>query len=235
MIRRKHIFSQNFKQAAFMLIDFHTHSKREKNDIIEVVSIHPQRKQPSDWYTIGFHPWWTDQLLTDKELDDLRTKLEQDVFCLGLGECGLDKLKGTDLKQQERIFTQQIELANEIHAPLIVHCVRVYDTVLKLHQRLAKTPWVVHGYLRHAILAKSIIDQGIYLSVAPSKKMAVSFEATLKYLPLDRFFIETDSDTSLNIKERYARFSDIRGIDINTLENQLFNNFKTFFQWKYLG
>ncbi|NJN78827.1 MAG: hypothetical protein HC803_11320 [Saprospiraceae bacterium] len=218
-----------------MRIDFHTHSKRETDDIIEVVSIHSQKKEPWDWYTVGFHPWWINGLLTDAELDFLKEKLEQDAFCLGLGECGLDKLKGVDLQMQEAVFIQQIELANALNAPMIIHCVRVYDSVLKLYRRLAKTPWVIHGYRRHPILAKSIIDEGIYLSVAPSGKMTTSFVETLKYLPLDRFFIETDSETSLNIRQRYEVFSEVRGIEMNDLEEQLYHNFKTFFQWKYLG
>ncbi len=218
-----------------MLIDFHTHSKRETDDTLEVVSIHKDKKEPWDWYTVGFHPWWSPRILTDAELDFLKEKLESDSFCLGLGECGLDKLKGVDLQLQEAIFRQQIELANALNAPLIVHCVRVYDSVLKLHRLLAKTPWVVHGYKRHQILARSIIEQGIYLSVAPDENMAVSFVDTLRYLPIDRFFIETDSDTKLNIRQRYELLSTIRKMEMNVLEQELFNNFKTFFQWKYLG
>lgn len=218
-----------------MLIDFHTHSKRETSDILEVVSVHHQQKKHCDWYTIGFHPWWVEGLLSDVELDFLKEKLVNDAFCLALGECGLDKLKGVDLQRQEAIFTQQIEVANALNAPVIVHCVRSYDTVLKLHRQLAKTPWAVHGYRRHSILAKSIVEQGIYLSVAPSEKMADSFVETLKILPLDRFFIETDSDTSMNIRQRYELFSDIRKMEREDLEIQLLNNFKTFFEWKFRG
>lgn len=218
-----------------MLIDFHTHSKRETDDILEVVSIHHQQQKTCDWYTVGFHPWWVEGVLSDAELDFLKAKLEGDASCLALGECGLDKLKGVDLQMQEAIFIQQIELANALNAPVIVHCVRSYDTLLKLHRRLAKTPWAIHGYRRHWILAKSILEQGIYLSVAPSEKMADSFVETLKNLPLDRFFIETDSDTSMNIRQRYDLFATIRKIKIENLEKQLFFNFKTFFEWKYRG
>lgn len=218
-----------------MIIDFHTHSKREAEEVLEVVSIHPHRKEAIDWYTIGFHPWWTMELLTDRALDFLKDRLENDGFCLALGECGLDKLKGVDLQRQEAIFRQQIELANAVNAPVIVHCVRLYDTVLKLHRTLAKTPWVIHGYRRHSILARSIVEQGIYISVAPSNKMTDSFIQTLQTLPLDRCFVETDSDTRLSIKERYELFAGLRRLTTDNLEEQLFNNFKTFFQWKYRG
>lgn len=218
-----------------MIIDFHTHSKRENDDILEVVSIHPKRKAPWDWYTLGHHPWWVERLLTDEELDFLKEKLKNDKYCLALGECGLDKLKGVDLGLQEQIFEQQIELANELNAPMIIHCVRVYDTVLRLFRKKAKTDWAVHGYRRHTILAKNIIDQGLYLSVAPSQNIPSSFVETLKSLPLDRFFIETDSDTSMNISERYDLLSSIKNIDICDLEMQMLENFKAFFKWKYRG
>ena len=218
-----------------MLIDFHTHSEREGDDILEVISIDPSRPRVAQWYTIGYHPWWIDGILSDAQLDVLKNSLEHDPHCLALGECGLDKLKGIDLKTQEKIFIQQIELANAMGAPMIIHCVRVYDTVLKLHRKMATTPWVVHGYRRHPILAKSIVERGIYLSIAPSQRMAASFVETLKWLPEDRFFVETDSETSMNIKQRYELLASIRNMDICKLENQMVENFKSFFAWKPLG
>lgn len=218
-----------------MIIDFHTHSKREKDDILEVVSIHPNRKKPCNWYTIGYHPWWIGGQLSDEELDVLKDKLENDEYCLGLGECGLDKLKGVSLQAQEIAFIQQIELANELNAPVIVHCVRVYDTLLKLHKKYAKTPWVVHGYRRNKTLAKSILDKGIYLSVAPSDYMQPTFIEMLEQLPMTQFFIETDSDTSMKISDRYKLLASIKKLDICELEEQILTNFKTFFGWKYRG
>jgi TatD DNase family protein len=215
------------------IIDFHTHSKREINNIVEVISVHPGLKETDTWHTMGYHPWWTTQPLTDEALDVLYQQYKIQPNCLGIGECGLDKLKGVALNIQEVIFQQHIELANQLHAPLIVHCVRAYDRLLILHKKFAKTPWVIHGYMRNFTLAQTLLQAGIYLSVAPAAQLTSVFKETLHHLPLEKTFLETDSETSLNISQRYAIFAALRQIELPELQEQLFSNFKTFFAWKY--
>jgi TatD DNase family protein len=221
-------------------IDFHTHRQRQDEKTMEVISQHGSKFNAANYYTIGFHPWWTLKKLNLDEYALLKEKYQNDSHCLGIGECGLDKLKGATYEIQEQIFIQHIELANELGAPLIVHCVRQYDQMLRLHRNLAKTDWAIHGYVRNQILARSIIDQGIYLSLAPSNQMKNSFIETLKWVPIDRIFLETDSETSHDIFERYRIFSVLR-IDLNGdelfLRQQLFSNFQKFFnkKWQYLN
>ena len=94
-------------------------------------------------------------------------------------------------------------------------------------------PWVIHGYLRNHTLAQTLLQAGFYLSVAPAAQITPVFKETLKHLPLHQFFLETDSDTSLNISQRYAIFAALREMEQQALQEQLFQNFKTFFAWKY--
>ena len=233
MYPQNHTFTTQLYMQTAPIIDFHTHSKRESDHIIEVISIHPGRKEPDTWHTLGYHPWWTTQLLTDTQLELLAHQYQAHPKCLGIGECGLDKLKGVELPIQEAIFCQHIELANQLKAPLIVHCVRTYDRLLLLHKKKATTPWVIHGYLRNHTLAQTLLQAGFYLSVAPAAQITPVFKETLKHLPLHQFFLETDSDTSLNISQRYAIFAALREMEQQALQEQLFQNFKTFFAWKY--
>jgi TatD DNase family protein len=217
------------------IIDFHTHSRREENEIIEVISLHPGKIKDKKYYTIGYHPWWTVDILNEAELAILKNSFLYDTFCLGLGEFGLDNLKGLDMDLQEEIFVQQITLANEVEAPVVVHCVRAFDRLLRLKQTKGQTSWVVHGFVRNKTLAKQVLDKGIYLSLAPHGKMNPVFEEMLKYVPLDRIFIETDSETSFNILERYRIFAALRNLAIEEIEEQLYTNFKHFYssKWKY--
>lgn len=217
------------------IIDFHTHSRREENEIIEVISLHPGKIRDKKYYTIGYHPWWTTDLLCSSDLEILRKCYLHDPYCLGLGEFGLDNLKGLDMDLQEEIFEQQITLSNEVDAPVVVHCVRAFDRMLRIRASLGHTPWVVHGFVRNKTLAKQILDKGIYLSVAPHGKMNPVFEEMLKYIPLDRMFIETDSETSFNISERYRIFAALRNLAVEEIEEQLYTNFVNFYssKWKY--
>ncbi|MBK8349871.1 MAG: TatD family hydrolase [Saprospiraceae bacterium] len=215
-------------------IDFHTHSLRQA-DTIEVVSLHNDQQKVVKLYTIGFHPWWTTSLLTDLQLSYLAQKFTSDANCLGIGECGLDHLKGTTLDIQEEIFLRQILIANQLNAPVIIHCVRTFDRLLSMRKKYGHTPWAVHGFVRNKILAKQILDAGICISVAPHPKMNSAFEDTLSYLPIDKIFLETDSDFSSDIKERYRIFAALRGMAIPDLKQSLYQNFITFYseKWKH--
>ncbi len=216
-----------------MYIDFHTHKPifEQQNDVLEVISAHEQLKYPDNYYTIGHHPWWQNEVLTTTQIDQLKLNLSE-PNCLAIGECGLDKLKGATKAIQEKVFFQHIELANRIGTPIIIHCVQQYDQILNFKKKYGQTPWVIHGYRRNKILAKSLIDAVISLSVSPFEKMNESFVELLKYIPLDKFFIETDSDYSLNIIQRYAIIADIKQMQIIDLQKSMIENFRTFFSWK---
>ncbi len=219
-----------------MYIDFHTHKPihTSQKNTLEVVSAHDKIKYDNTYFTIGYHPWWTEALLTQEQLQNIE-KLLQNQYCLGIGECGLDKLKGADKSIQEAVFIQHILMANKFNTPLIIHCVRQYDQVIGLRKKYGNTPWVIHGYRRNHLLAKSLIDQGIMLSVAPFEGMNQGFLDCLTYLPMNSFFIETDSDYTLSIIQRYAIMEELKKINTFDLQNQMVENFTTFFKWKQIN
>lgn len=213
-----------------MYIDFHTHKPIYNNnpDILEVISMHKNVKYEKEYFTVGHHPWWTERPLSEHDLQNLETLL-LDKFCLGIGESGLDKLKGASKEIQEEVFYQHIMLANKHDVPLIIHCVRQYDQVINFRKKYGKTPWVIHGFRRNIQLVKSLIDQGIMVSVSPFERMNESFVEMLKFLPSDSYFVETDSEYSLNIIQRYQIIADLKAIDLEDLKAQMVENFNSFF------
>lgn len=218
-------------------IDHHTHRKRCLDDSIEVISLHNDQVRDADYFTMGFHPWWTENLLSVDELELLKHTYLNTNHCLAIGECGLDNLKGAELDLQEEIFKQQIMVANECNAPVVVHCVRAYDRIIRMRKKYGQTDWVIHGFVRNVVLANQLLDAGFYLSLAPHNEMKDSFIDTLKSAPLDRIFIETDSSTMHNISERYAIFAALRKLRLEDLQKILFTNFTKFYdrKWKYLN
>jgi TatD DNase family protein len=231
----QNLYKIELVQDIFPFIDFHNHSEWHGEKVIEVVSIHNNQDKKARFYTIGFHPWWTEKLLDESQLNFLKVKYISDQHCLGLGEFGLDNLKGAPLDLQEATAIQQIKLANELKAPVILHCVRAYDRLIRLKKDFGQTPWVVHGYMRNKILARQLLDAGMKLSVAPQLQMKDSFLEMMQYIPITHVFLETDSDFRLNITERYRIFASLKKMGIEPLKAQLYQNFKTFYQekWKY--
>jgi len=217
-----------------MYIDFHTHKPlySAESNILEVISVHNTVKYENEYFTVGHHPWWTGQALSEVDLQNMETLLAN-KYCLGIGECGLDKLKGATKEIQEEVFYQQIMLANKNNVPVIVHCVRQYDQALNFKKKYGKTPWVIHGFRRNQHLAKSLIDQGIMLSVSPIQQMNESFVEMLRFLPADSYFLETDSEYSLTIIERYQLMATLKNLDLEELKTQMRVNFDGFFGLKF--
>ncbi len=65
--------------------------------------------------------------------------------------------------------------------------------------------------------------------------MKPSFIETLKYIPLDRVFIESDSDRNVSLKERYHIFSEIRQKGTQEIALKMLKNAKIFFTWKNIS
>lgn len=218
-----------------MYIDFHTHKPLYSKDenVLEVISTHKNIKYESEYFTVGHHPWWTNAALSETDLLNME-KLLSNKYCLGIGECGLDKLKGASKEIQEEVFYQHIMLANKKDAPLIVHCVRQYDQILNFKKKYGNTLWVIHGFRRNQQLAKSLIDQGIMLSVSPFERMNDSFTAMLQFLPANSYFIETDSEYSLTIVERYQLMAKTKKVDLEALKEVMRLNFDRFLREKML-
>jgi TatD DNase family protein len=216
-----------------MYTDFHTHKPifSSNPNVLEVISMHKTMKYENEYFTVGHHPWWTEAPLLEEDLLNLEILLSN-KFCLGIGECGLDKLKGASKEIQEEVFYQHIMLANKHNVPLIIHCVRQYDQVINFRKKYGKTPWVIHGFRRNKQLAKSLIDQGIMVSASPFENMNDSFVEMLKTLPSESYFIETDSEYTLNIMERYQIMANLRKVDLEDLKEQMMENFNAFFAWK---
>jgi TatD DNase family protein len=216
-------------------IDFHNHSIWHQSDVIEVVSIHGNQIKNKKFYTIGYHPWWTEKLLNIDQINFIESCYVNDNFCLGIGEFGLDKLKGADLDTQSIIMEQHLQLASKYNAPIVLHCVRSFERTLNFRRQYDDFPWVVHGFVRNKLLARQVLDAGILLSLAPHHEMNPVFEDMLKYVPLDKIFIETDSEFRVNIQERYRIFAAIRQRSVEEIKEIIFNNFRTFYanKWKY--
>lgn len=203
--------------------------------MIEVVSLHGAQEKDVKYYTIGYHPWWTLKLLSEDELALMSDQFRDDACCLGMGEFGLDNLKGAEIELQENIFIQQIQIANQSKSPVVIHCVRAFDRMLRLRKKYGETPWVVHGFVRNKSLAEQVLATGMYISMAPHDQISLPFRDTLLFLPLDKIFLETDSDFSMDIRERYRIFAELRGMDIQVLKDQIYQNFITFYteKWKH--
>ena len=213
-----------------MLINIHTHTS--SSDSFEIVSIHGHNdtRIPTFPFSIGCHPWFSDQTIRP----DLESIMKNDS-CLAVGECGLDTLKGPHLNQQLNVFEEMVKLSEAVGKPLIIHCVRALNELIACKKRLKpKQPWIVHGLTRRNWIV-SLIENGFYLSVGEAVLKNDSLRnALVQDVPLDRIFMETD-DANCSILHVYESISSSKNLPLVALEKQIEENFRSVFGYGKLA
>jgi TatD DNase family protein len=206
-------------------IDIHTHRTPTSKSIIQVQNvIFPNEAVVTTTCSVGLHPWYIPEENITSHLNCLGQLLSQSNIW-GLGECGLDKVCTKDWKLQVYAFREQVLLANRFNKPLIIHCVKAYEEVLKiLSETKNKVPTIFHGFNKHQQLADSLIKKGYYLSFGKDLNNQ-KLQETFKNCPLDQVFLETDQ-SDFTIEEIYTLALKGRKMELNTAKNQIFCNFK---------
>ena len=186
---------------------------------------------PGDWHRVeklasqypgviipqfGLHPWWvarrherdaTEKSETSSDwLQALRRILIKHPHA-GLGECGLDKgtkgLAAAEWEDQIAALYAQLRLAEELHRPVTLHCVRAFGAIRDALKELSLTvPVVLHAWTGTAEITTALLQipnvyfsLGVHLTrVAPPK--AVAMLGVLSNA-LDRCLLESDSPDGL--------------------------------------
>ena len=169
-------------------------------------------KYPEGVYaTVGLHPIHTDVSFHDKQElgdegqeftsrgeefnKDIYRELLQDPKVVALGECGLDyyHLDSDSIKKQKETFIKQIELANEIGKPLMLHIRDAYADTLQILKEHAKVLGVVHFFVGSTAEAKSFLDLGFLLSFTGVLTFTHDYDEVVRNTPLDMILTDTDS------------------------------------------
>lgn len=210
-------------------LDIHTHQRTTDAGVRSILSLSltgdVQVELPEgEEFSVGLHPWFA-------TLDTL----EKDYFKLAeaaklapvkmIGECGLDRMKGQSLENQLIILRKQLELADEIHKPVIIHCVRCFAELMVLQKEMkVRTPLIVHGFNKNEELGRQLLAKGFYLSFGKAVMNADSGAAALLKCT-DVFFLETD-DAACSIGEIYQAAANLKNCTVEALKALIFANWK---------
>lgn len=200
--------------------DFHHHKKYIRNGIY---NLDIERIPPDFPYSIGIHP-------NDIDIDNIELQFQwvkgmMFENCFAIGECGLDSLVPVDPKIQEEVFLRQINIANEVKKPIIVHCVRKFYEVISFKKK-ASQAMIIHGFNKKQRIATDLLANNFYLSFGKAVLYHLSLQDIVKNTPLDKFFLETDNE-DFKIEELYLKVSEIKGISLEQLNEQILENLHT--------
>ena len=205
-------------------VDIHTHNPSGK--CIEIVNcrLGVDAIPSSGMYSAGIPPW--DAASNSATIDDVLYVLE-DPNCVACGEIGLDKRCKVDWKTQFDTFN--IGLLTARH-PTIIHCVRAQQDVMPMLRDLADSelPVIFHGYIGSTEQAEQIWKAGYYTSFGIGALRSPKTLLTIKACPTDRLFLETD-DSKISITALYKEVAHIRNVSIESLKNDIYNNYKRVF------
>lgn len=152
---------------------------------------------PNFWATAGVHP--DNEGVQEPTLQDLldRAALPRVV---GIGETGLDyyRLNGrsvADMAWQRERFRVHIRASRQTGLPLVIHTRSASDDTLSILKEEGGDNGVFHCFTETMDVARAALDLGFYVSFSGilTFKSAADLREVVKFVPLERCLIETDS------------------------------------------
>ena len=154
----------------------------------------------------GIHPHEaTDDI---KKIEEIKSLILSSIGVKSVGEIGLDYYYDTNPRDVQKLcFNRQIELANELDLPIIIHDRDAHSDTMDIIKNHKGTRGVFHSFQGSVEMVKEVLKLGYYISfggICTFKNARKSIEV-IKYAPLDRILIETDSPYLTPVPHRGKR------------------------------
>ena len=165
---------------------------------------------------------------------------------VAIGEIGLDYYWNKENKElQKQAFIKQIELANELELPIVIHSrdasVDTLD-IIKTYQVNKKG--IFHCCQLNQEMIRQALELGYYISFAGpiTFKNAKNAEDCVQMVPMDKILIETDSpylspepnrgkrNDSRNVKYVAQKIADIKGFSLEEVAKITYENAMRIFE-----
>ncbi len=144
---------------------------------------------------VGSHPDAADEVCPEV-LEQYRKLCRENPKVKAIGEIGLDyHYEDIPRHLQLKAFRLQMELAQELDLPVIVHERDAHEDGMRIvREEFPKVKGVFHCYSGSAEMARQLVDLGWYIGftgVLTFKNARKAIE-TAQAIPLDRILLETD-------------------------------------------
>lgn len=185
-------------------IDIHTHHPTHRHT-------EPQGE--------GRHPWDAENS-TPIHISD-----EAEI----IGEIGLDFAHSANRQRQEEVFRAQLEIAERSNRPVVLHCVKSFEQIMKILADYSLCAVIFHGFIGSKQQAQQAIEKGYYLSFGHRTTKSPKTIEALRNIPLSHLFAETDEGPH-SIENIYEMIASIRGITIEELIEAIEKNYTRIFE-----
>ena len=197
------------------------------------------------WCSVGTHPHNADKEL-HIQTDDL-VRLSAHPRCVAIGEAGLDYFYDNAPREAQATgLRRHIAAARITGLPLVIHSRKCDDdmaAILTEEAGQGAFPFVLHCFTAGQDLARTALDLGGYISFSGiiTFKNAEDIREVAKFVPADRYLVETDAPYLAPIPHRgasnepsFVRFTaekvaEVRGLSIEALGAETTANFARLF------
>ena len=187
-----------------------------------ISSVELANKYDFIYAAVGVHPHDVKDL-DDTAIDTLRKLATENEKVVAIGEIGLDYYYDNSPREvQKEWFKKQIELANELKLPIIIHDRDAHQDTFEIIKN-TKSPeigCVLHCYSGNVELAKEYVKMGCYISIPGTvtfKNNKKTREVAKELAGLKKFLeeftlIKEREPIEVNLFEDYLIFAQILGI-----------------------
>lgn len=187
------------------------------------VDIHTH-KEPGAYVgpiTAGIHPWEA----APGAAESLRPLAEE---VQAIGEIGLDFACAVPRDIQTECFREQLALAREAGLPVVLHCVRAFEAVMRCLAERPPRAVIFHGFVGSPEQARQALGRGYYLSFGERTFASPRTIEALRATPSGRLFVETDTSAT-PIETIYARIAAARATTTDELRQATAENYQRIF------
>ena len=185
--------------------------------------------------TVGFHPH--ESKLAEPNFLNILSSMAENSKVVAIGEIGLDfHYTHSDADIQRKVFIQQLELAESIGLPTVVHSRKADNETFEDISNAKKTKGVIHCFASDLKQAERIIKLGYYISFTGLITFVDELSDVIANIPLNKILIETDSpylspvpfrgkrNEPKNVVEIAKKIALIKSIDLELVKQQTTKN-----------
>ncbi|RJS27888.1 TatD family deoxyribonuclease [Corallococcus sp. H22C18031201] len=166
------------------------HGPGNWGNALELAAAHPEFLSP----TLGIHPHEAARV-TEEDFAVLeRTCARPEVRAVG--EAGLDYYYDNSPREvQATVFRRQCALARALGKPLVVHVRDAHEDCDRVLADERVTHGVIHCFTGDTDAARRYLDRGFFLSLSGvvTYKKTEALQDAVRFAPLERLLVETDS------------------------------------------
>ena len=202
-------------------------------------------EHPHIYAAVGMHPHDAKDLTSDI-LKTFR-ELAEHPKVIALGEMGLDYYRNLSPRPvQKEAFEQQLDLAEEMRMPIVIHNRDAYMDILPiLEARQGRIRGVLHCFTGDVELMQRSLASGFYIGIGGivTYPNAKDVQAVAREVPGDRLLIETDCpwlapqfrrgkrNEPANVCAVAEKIAELRDTSIETIGKTTTQNFRKLFAY----